>query len=138
MSSRIRTYTELRRIESFFEKYEYLKLKAAVGIETFGFDRWLNQAFYTSVQWRNLRNHIIVRDNGFDLGQERYPIRDRIVIHHMNPVTLDQITHGDPAIMDPEFLISVSHRTHNAIHYGDVSLLPRPPVVRRPGDTKLW
>jgi len=109
-----------------------------VGQATFGFDRYLNQQFYTSRQWRQIRNHVIARDLGRDLGIDGYEIHSRIYIHHMNPMTVADITSGDPRILDPEFLISVTHRTHNAIHYGDEGLLPKPPVQRRPGDTMLW
>jgi hypothetical protein len=134
----IRRYAELRRINSFEERFAYLKLNGVVGKSTFGFDRWVNQAFYTSAQWRQVRHEIIVRDNGCDLGVEGHELHERIIIHHMNPMAVLDIESGDPAILDPEFLISVSHATHNAIHYGDESLLPKPPVERRPGDTNLW
>jgi hypothetical protein len=120
------------------ERYKYLALHGEVGRATFGFDRYLNQQFYTSRQWRDIRNHVIARDLGRDLGIEGYEIHNRIYIHHMNPMTVEDITSGDPRILDPEFLISVTHRTHNAIHYGDEGLLPKPPVQRRPGDTTLW
>jgi hypothetical protein len=120
------------------ERFRYLSLRGVVGDMTFGFDRYLNQQFYRSKQWRDIRNHIIVRDNGCDLGVEDYEIHDRIYIHHMNPMTVNDIVDDDPSILDPEFLIAVTHRTHNAIHYGDESLLPRQLVERRPGDTKLW
>lgn len=133
-----RTYSELRQYQTFEERFRYLSLKGRVGDTTFGFDRWVNQDFYTSTEWRQVRTHIIVRDNGCDLGVEGYDIHDRIYIHHLNPLTLKQIETADPCILDPNNLICVSHRTHNAIHYGDESLLPKPPIVRRPGDTKLW
>lgn len=135
---RVRSYTDLRRIDTYDERFEYLSLRGQVGASTFGFDRWMNQNFYTSREWRNLRHHVIVRDNGCDMGIEGYDIHDSIYIHHMNPMTAADIEEGDPRILDPEFLISVTHRSHNAIHYGDKSLLPRPPVERKPGDTKLW
>ena len=135
---RIRTYSELRRIDSFEERYDYLKLGGEVGKSTFGFDRWINQAFYTSTQWKHIRNHVIARDEGCDLGVQGYEIYDRIYIHHMNPMTAEDIEHGEESILDPEFLISTTHRTHNAIHYGDARLLRQKPVERRPGDTKLW
>jgi len=135
---RIRTYSELRRLETFKERYNYLKLRGVVGDPTFGFDRYMNQQFYASSQWRDIRNQIIVRDEGCDLGIRGYEIHNRLVIHHMNPMTVTDIVHGDPSILDPEFLITTTHITHNAIHYGDESLLPRVPVQRRPGDTKLW
>lgn len=135
---RIRTYTELSRIETFAERYRYLELRGVVGEATFGFDRWVNQLFYHSHQWRRVREHVILRDNGCDLGIPGYEIERRLLVHHMNPVSLDEITSGDDRILDPEFLVTVSHSTHNAIHYGDESLLPRLPVERCPGDTKLW
>jgi hypothetical protein len=109
-----------------------------VGDSTFGFDRWLNQQFYRSTQWKQMRSRIIDRDKGCDLGVEDHQIFDRIIIHHMNPMTFEDIAHGETAILDPEFLITVSHKTHNAIHFGDVRLLPQPYVERSPGDTKLW
>jgi hypothetical protein len=137
-NSVLRTYSELRRLETLEERYRYLAVRGTVGRETFGFDRYLNQQFYTSTEWRQIRNHVISRDNGCDLGIVGYEIRDRIYIHHMNPMTVNEIVTGDPRILDPEFLIAVTQRTHNAIHYGDESSLPRPLVERRPGDTKLW
>jgi hypothetical protein len=134
----IRTYSELRRLETLEDRFRYLSLRGEVGQTTFGYDRWINQQFYTSTQWRNMRNHVIARDIGRDLGVEGYEIHDRIYIHHMNPMTAEQIQKADPRILDPEFLICVTHKTHNAIHYGDEGLLPKPLVERRPGDTTLW
>jgi hypothetical protein len=134
----VKSYSELIRLNTIEERFRYLSLRGVVGDMTFGFDRYLNQQFYRSKQWRDIRNHIIVRDNGCDLGVEDYEIHDRIYIHHMNPMTVNDIVDDDPSILDPEFLIAVTHRTHNAIHYGDESLLPRQLVERRPGDTKLW
>lgn len=136
--SRIRTYSELSRIETFYDRYQYLKLQGIVGENTFGFDRWINQEFYRSHQWKSIRDEIIVRDNGCDLGVPGYEIHQDLLVHHMNPVTMDDIKHGEEWILDPDFLITTSHRTHNAIHYGDERLLPREPVVRKFGDTKLW
>lgn len=134
----IRTYSKLIEIPDFLERYRYLRLRSPIGVPVFGFDRYLNQAFYTSMEWRNLRNHVIARDRGLDLGVEGYDIYYRPSIHHMNPMTVDDVLHREPDILDPEFLITVSHRTHNAIHFGDDKLLATPMVVRRPGDTKLW
>lgn len=135
----IRTYSELQRFETFEERFKYLKLGGAVGSSTFGFDRYLNQEFYKSVLWRRARTIVIARDYGCDLGVEGHEIHDRVYVHHMNPVTVEDITHSNLDIIDPEFLICVTHDTHNAIHYGDESLLRRRQlVVRRPGDTKLW
>lgn len=135
---RTRSYSELRRLETFEERFKYLALRGSVGRSTFGFDRYINQQFYTSAQWRSLRHHIIVRDNGCDLGVEGYEIHDRLYIHHMNPITADAISSGDESVLDPEYLITTTHKTHNAIHYGDERLLPRPLTARRPGDTRLW
>lgn len=134
----IRTYTELSRLYSFEERYQYLKLRGTVGYSTFGFDRYINQQFYRSREWKLIRDEVITRDEGLDLGAEGYEIFDRIIIHHMNPMTVKDISHGDYSILNPDFLITTTHRTHNAIHYGDESLLPKPFVERRPGDTKLW
>lgn len=136
--TRIRRYSELRRLGRFEERFEYLSLKGIVGESTFGFDRWMNQAFYRSREWKDARSFVIARDNGCDLGVVGYEIAFDLVVHHMNPMTPDDILHGDYSIIDPEFLITTSLRTHNAIHYGDESLLPRGPIVRQPGDTKLW
>ena len=135
---RIRSYSELRRLETFEERFEYLKLGGEVGKTTFGFDRWINQSFYTSYEWRRCRDQVIARDMGLDLGVDGYEIFDKIIIHHMNPLAVRDITEGDQSIVDPEFLITTTHRTHNAIHYGDADLLPKPLVERRAGDTKLW
>lgn len=133
-----RSYRELRRLETFEERFEYLSLRSVVGDSTFGFDRYINQNFYTSTVWRQVRHRVIARDLGCDLGIEGHELHDKIIIHHMNPMTPQDIIDGDESILDPNFLISVSHNTHNAIHYGDASLLPKEFVPRRPGDTKLW
>lgn len=113
-------------------------LRGEVGAATFGFDRWINQGFYRSREWRNLRHDIIARDNGCDLGIEGHEIYERPIIHHMNPMSPEDIVHGDEDNLNPDFLITVSHPTHNAIHYGDDRQLPRPIAPRSPGDTKLW
>lgn len=136
--SRIRSYTELRQLETFEERYHYLALRGSVGVATFGTERYINQQFYTSQQWRRLRHHVIARDQACDLGIEGYDIYERAYIHHLNPMTVDDIVHGDSSILDPEFLITTTHRTHNAIHYGDEKQLPRSFAPRLPGDTKLW
>lgn len=136
--TRIRTYSELRRLETFEDRFHYLALKGVVGIHTFGFDRWINQQFYTSREWRDVRQTVVIRDFGCDLGIPGYDIARGLLVHHMNPVTAQDIEDGEDWILDPEFLITTSHRTHNAIHYGDESLLPRPLTVRKAGDTKLW
>jgi hypothetical protein len=136
--SRVRSYSELRRIHDYDERFDYLQLRSQVGVATFGFERYLNQRFYTSAQWKHVRNVVIARDRGCDLGVPDYEIYDRPTIHHMNPMSVDEIVHADERILDPEFLICVSHVTHNAIHYGDRSLLVPRVVERVPGDTKLW
>jgi hypothetical protein len=133
-----RSYSELRHLETFGERFDYLKLGGRVGRETFGYDRWINQQFYTSVQWRQLRHFVISRDMGCDLGVDGYDIFSGLVIHHMNPITVEDLEHGNADVLDPEFLITTSHRTHNAIHYGDAKLLPRDFTERKPGDTTLW
>ena len=120
------------------ERFRYLSLGGVVGETTFGFDRYLNQGFYTSTQWKHIRDQIIVRDDGCDLGVPGYEITSKIIIHHMNPMKVKDIVHGDPSILDPEFLVCTYLNTHNAIHYGDISLLAQPLVERRPGDTTLW
>lgn len=134
----IRSYSELRRIDGFVERFRYLQLRGEVGASTFGFDRYMNQQFYRSREWRQIRQHVIARDEGCDLGVDGYEIYDRIYIHHMNPMTVEDVEHSNENNLDPEFLISTTHKTHNAIHYGDENLLPQPMVERRPGDTKLW
>lgn len=135
----IRTYSELSQLKTFEERYRYLKLGGIVGQETFGFDRYLNQVFYTSKEWRSIRDKVIIRDNGCDLGIEEYEINGHmILIHHMNPITVEDILNREDHIFNPEFLICTTKRTHNAIHYGDESLLPQKPVVRRKNDTCPW
>ena len=131
-------YTELKRLKTFEERYEYLRIGGIIGESTFGFERFLNQALYRSQRWRNLRNQIIIRDNGCDLGVEGYDIFDKIIVHHMNPIAKEQLEDPDESIFDPEFLICVSQRTHNAIHYGDASLLPKEYIPRRPNDMCPW
>lgn len=116
----------------------YLELKGSVGAQTFGFDRWINQRFYRSREWKRARNYVITRDNGCDLGIEGYEIHSGLIVHHMNPISVSDLEHGNDWIIDPNFLITTSLGTHNAIHYGDESLLPRGPVERRAGDTTLW
>lgn len=133
-----RTYLELSRLETFEERFHYLELKGLVGLTSFGFDRWINQRFYKSLEWKSVRNHVIVRDNGCDLGIPGYEIHSGLLIHHMNPISVNDIKHGEDWIVDPNFLITTSLQTHNAIHYGDDSLLPRGPIVRKSGDTTLW
>lgn len=134
----IRRYSELRRLDTFEDRFEYLKLRGGVGEKTFGFERYLNQQFYRSTEWRRTRQIVIARDNGLDLGFEGYEIYDRIIIHHMNPMTIEDVESGSEDILNPEYLITTTHNTHNAIHYGDIGLLPKPLIARAPGDTKLW
>jgi hypothetical protein len=133
-----RSYSELVRLRTFEERFDYLKLGGVVGRSTFGFDRYLNQKFYTSKQWRDIRHAVIARDNGCDLGSDDYEIHDRIYIHHLNPMTVADIESGDMSILDLDNLIATTHQTHNAIHYGDETKLRRVFVERSPGDTKLW
>lgn len=133
-----RTFSELIELATFEDRFDYLRLKGVVGESTFGFERHLNQKFYTSREWRLTRDAVITRDYGCDLAMPGFEIHSRILIHHMNPITPEDIVHGNVDILDPEYLISVTHRTHNAIHYGDKHLLALPVVVRRPGDTRLW
>lgn len=136
--SKIRTYVELRQLETFEDRYHYLKMGGVTGEATFGFDRWINQRFYKSREWRRARDHVIVRDNGCDLGIPGFEIYTDLLVHHMNPISLDDIEHSTEWLLDPNFLITASLTTHNAIHYGDESLLPRGPIVRKAGDTTLW
>lgn len=134
----IKCYRELSRLETFKERYEYLKLVGEVGAETFGRDRFLNQALYHSSKWAKVRREVIIRDGGYDLGIEGFEITSKLLIHHMNPITIEDIEDENELIFDPEYLITVSMETHNAIHYGDERQLPRLSSIRFPGDTKLW
>lgn len=135
----ILSYSELITLPTFEERYRYLKQSGIVAEETFGGHRYLNQAYYRSAEWRQTRNRVIIRDNGCDLGMEGYEIRDRVYIHHINPITEEDILDRSPALFDMENLICVSFNTHQAIHYGDESLLPTISFTERmPGDTKLW
>lgn len=142
MNQRIRTYSELIRLPTFEERYNYLKMDGQVGMATFGFDRYLNQLFYHDPAWRNVRDYVMIRDsNGddiCDLAILDRPIGDRVYVHHVNPISEEDILYHADWILDPEFLICTSFNTHNAIHYGDGSKLPRDPVVRRPNDTCPW
>lgn len=134
----IKSYSELITIPTFEERFEYLKLDGQVGIETFGFNRYLNQAFYKSDEWLSIRDYVITRDNGCDLGMEGYEIYGRILIHHINPITKDDIIQRSRILLDPENLITTVKRTHDAIHYGDSNLLMRAPIERRKNDTCPW
>lgn len=135
---RIRTYSELIKIPTFEERYRYLRLYGVVGKDTFGFDRYLNQLFYTSELWRSVRDQVIIRDNGCDLGLESYNIFDRIIVHHMNPITVEDLEEASDYLLNPEFLITTSLNTHNAIHYGDEKLLIKSPIERSMNDTCPW
>lgn len=134
----IRTYSELITLPTFEERFKYLELGGTVGKETFGFDRYLNQRFYKTEEWKAVRHHVIVRDNGCDLGIEGRDIHGRIYIHHMNPLNAKDILDRSDYLLNPEYLITVTHRTHNAIHYGDESLLLLAPVERSRNDTCPW
>lgn len=134
----IKTYSELITIPTFEERFKYLKLDGQVGVETFGFNRYLNQAFYKSDEWLSIRDYVITRDNGCDLGMEGYEIYGRILIHHINPITKDDIIQRSRILLDPENLITTVKRTHDAIHYGDSNLLIRAPIERRKNDTCPW
>ena len=133
-----KTYSELITLPTFEERYEYLRLDGQVGVETFGFDRYLNQTFYKSKEWLAIRNHIIVRDNGCDLGVEGYEIHGRILIHHINPISKEDILERNKILFDPENLITTVKRTHDAIHYGDSDLLIKAPIERSMNDTCPW
>lgn len=135
---RIRSYSELKSLKTLKERFDYLKIGGEVGRDTFGFDRYLNQLLYTSSEWRKARREVIIRDNGCDLGIPGYEIQNRLIVHHMNPITVRAIEERDPDIFNPEFLICTAFMTHQGIHYGDESFLPRDPIERFPGDTKLW
>ena len=134
----IRTYSQLKQLQTFEERYDYLKLGGVVGEDTFGFDRYLNQNFYRSREWKRVRDEVIMRDNGCDLGVDGHEIRGKILIHHMNPITSDDIRRVSDYLLNPEYLICVTHRTHNAIHYGDVSLIVAAPIERTQNDTCPW
>lgn len=134
----IRTYSELILLPTFEERFKYLQLNGRVGDDTFGFDRYINQNFYRSAEWKRIRDQIIIRDNGCDLALEGYEIYGRILIHHMNPVTVKDVELSTEYLMNPEYLICVTHNTHNAIHYGDEKLLMKGPVVRTKNDTCPW
>ena len=135
---RIKCYSELQQLSTFEERYNYLRLSGRVGQDTFGFDRVFNQMFYSSREWKAVRNRVIIRDLGCDLGVEGYDIHGRILIHHMNPITLDDIRFNTDFLMDPEYLVTTTHSTHNAIHYGDESLIQKAPIERRRNDTCPW
>lgn len=138
MNMMVRTYSELRTLPTFDERFEYLKLNGGVGRATFGYDRDLNQNFYKSSEWLHVREFVIVRDNGCDLAVPGYEVYEEPLIHHMNPMTPDDIIHQEDWILDPEFLILTCNRTHNDIHFGKKRLEPKIVTERSPGDTRLW
>ena len=138
MNMKIKTYSELSELTTFKERFEYLRLDGAVGESTFGYDRYLNQVFYRSQVWKRIRDTVIIRDNGCDLGILGHEIYDKIIIHHMNPITIQDIEKESEFLLNPEYLICVTHNTHNAIHYGDTNLLIDEPIVRTPFDTCPW
>lgn len=133
-----RCYSELITLPTFIERFRYLKLDGSIGMDTFGHDRWLNQVLYRSPEWKRFRNGIIIRDNGCDLGCEDRPIFGKILIHHINPLTIEDVLNRDPKIFDEENVISTILLTHNALHYGDESILYQNPVTRKPNDTCPW
>lgn len=134
----IKRYSELILLPTFEERYKYLQLNGVIGDETFGFDRYINQMFYRSQEWKQVRDYVIVRDNGCDLGIEGHEIRGKILIHHMNPIGIKDIQQVNKFLLDPEYLITTMLSTHNAIHYGDESLLVTDPIERSKNDTCPW
>lgn len=138
MTMNIRTYSELITIPTFEERYNYLKLNGIVGKETFGYDRYLNQLLYRSSDWRSFRDRIIIRDNGCDLACEGFELQSRIIIHHIDPITVEDILNKHPKVFDPENVVSTSHNTHLAIHYGDKNLISITPINRHKNDTCPW
>lgn len=134
----IKTYSELILLPTFEERFKYLKLNGRVGDDTFGFDRYINQNFYRSAEWKRIRDQIIIRDNGCDLALEGYEIYGRILIHHMNPITVKDVELSTEYLMNPEYLVCVTHNTHNAIHYGDEKQIITGPIVRTKNDTCPW
>ena len=134
----LRTYSELITLPTFKERFNYLRLDGRVGLETFGHDRYLNQILYNSPEWRNLRTRIVTRDCGRDLACEGYDIYGQVLVHHINPITVKDILDRNPMVFDPENLITTVHNTHNAIHYGDESLLTTEPIIRYKDDTCPW
>lgn len=139
MAMMTKSYSELIKIPSYEERYEYLKLGGSVGELTFNGHRYLNQKFYSSdPEWKRIKREVIIRDNGCDMAHEDFPVNSKIIIHHINPITIEDLIKRNPMIFDPDNLVCVSMNTHNAIHYGDISLLALPPVERVPFDTCPW
>lgn len=135
---KLKSYRNLILLPTFEERYEYLKLSGIVGESTFGFDRYLNQGFYTSTEWRRFRYKMIARDEGCDMGHPDYPIGGRVILHHLNPLEVDDFENSSDALFDPDNVICVSEATHNAIHFGDKTLLPADPILRTANDTIPW
>lgn len=136
---KLKSYSELRELKTYEQRFKYLQIGGRIGIETFGYDRYLNQMFYNLPNWKKVRDQVIIRDNGCDLGLEGYSIPGKVIIHHINPITIDDVLEGNPEIFDPEYLVCVSHATHNAIHYGDETYPHKFEVIeRRPNDTVPW
>ena len=135
---KIKSYSEMCSFSTFIERFNYLKLNGKVGIETFGFDRYLNQVLYCSHEWKRFRRQVIIRDNGCIFGLDGYNINGRLIVHHINPITLEQIEQRDPMIFSMENVVCVTHNVHEAIHYGDESIIPTDPIVRKPNDTCPW
>lgn len=133
-----KSYTEMLRYSTLLDRYNYLKLDGQVGQETFGFSRYLNQVLYCSNEWKRFRREVIIRDNGCIFGLEGYDIKSRLIVHHINPITLEQIEERDPMVFSMDNVVCVSHEVHEAIHYGDKSLLPQEPIERKPFDTCPW
>lgn len=134
----IKTYSEMCSFSTFIERFNYLKLNGRVGVETFGFDRYLNQVLYCSQEWKRFRRQVIIRDNGCVFGLDGYDIQGRLIVHHINPITLEQIEQRDPMVFSMENVVCVTHNVHEAIHYGDESLIPTDPIIRKPNDTCPW
>lgn len=135
---KIRRYSELRKFDTIEDRFFYLRLNGRVGVQSWGWDRYFNQRFYKSSAWLRVRDIVILRDNGCDLGIPGFEIHNHLLIHHMNPIWIEDLKNENPDILNPEFLITTCDRTHQAIHYGDITLLPEVPVERSPGDTQLW
>lgn len=134
----LKSYRNLILLPTILDRFEYLRIKANVGDSTFGFDRFINQDFYQSREWRQVRMKVIARDEGCDLGIPEYPIGGKVIIHHINPITAEDIENASDLLFDMDNLICVSESTHNAIHFGDETLLPAEPIIRLPGDTCPW
>lgn len=138
MFMRIKSYSEMCSFSNFIDRFNYLKLNGKVGVKTFGFSRYLNQILYSSNEWKRFRRKVILRDNGCVFGLDGYDIQGRLIVHHINPITLEQIEQRDPMVFSMENVVCVTHNVHEAIHYGDESLIPTDPIIRKPNDTCPW